>query len=131
LVASAERIHEWSKVSPPWSVGLIAQVAGVAALTDSTYYRRVAQETAFLRNDFSSRLGELPGLKPLPSDTNFLLLMLDKPRAQEIVDSCQESGIFLRNCDSLSPRFQGRAVRTAVKTPEQNELIVQALARIL
>jgi histidinol-phosphate/aromatic aminotransferase/cobyric acid decarboxylase-like protein len=131
LVASTERIHEWSKVSPPWSVGLIAQVAGVAALADSTYYRRVAQETAFLRNDFSSRLGELPGLTPVPSDTNFLLLMLDKPRAQEIVDRCRESGIFLRNCDSLSPRFQGRAVRTAVKTPEQNELIIQALARIL
>lgn len=131
LVASPERVRTWSKVSPPWSVGLIAQVAGVAALADATYYRRVAQETAFLRTLFSTELGEIAGVSPVPSDTNFLLLMLDQPIAQQVVDRCQNAGIFLRNCDSLSPRFQGRAIRTAVKTPEQNALIVQALARSL
>ncbi len=114
-------------LSPPWSIGLIGQLAAVEALRDSEYYEAKTEETHRLRAELQAGLDAIPGLHCFDSVTNYILFELSEPKAAEVVERCAAQGVFLRNCDSLSPRFQGRYIRTAVKDSAQNRRIIQAI----
>lgn len=117
---------------PPWSVGMIAQVAGVEALRDEAYYRARAEETRVLRDGFSAELGAIPGVKPHPSAANFLLLELCAgATAAEIAERLVEHGVYLRNCDSMGAHMDGRFLRAAVKDAAANRRIVEALRSVM
>lgn len=114
-------------MSPPWSIGLIGQLAAVEALRDADYYTARAHETHTLRGHLRGELDLIPGIRCFDSVTNFILFELDKPVAAELVERCAAQGVFLRNCDSLSPRFQGRYIRTAVKCGVVNARIAAVI----
>lgn len=130
LAADPARIAPWEAYSPPWSVGLLAQVAAVRALQHYDYYAARAEETHRLRNALAQELSQIPGLEPLPSDTNFLLIRTQRPAA-ELVAQLRERNLFWRDCDSLSPRFQGRYVRAAVKDAATNQRMVQIVRDVM
>lgn len=129
LIARPDRVREWALLSPPWGVGLIAQVAGVEALAASDYYAARFEETSALRKAMAGELSKF--VRVIPGRANFLLLELEHPNADAIVARCAEHDVFLRNCDSLSERFHGRYLRTAVKDAETNLRIIAALRAAL
>ncbi|MBS1717153.1 MAG: histidinol-phosphate aminotransferase family protein [Armatimonadetes bacterium] len=131
LVCKPTLAAQWESLSPPWSVSLIGQVAAVAALDDNAYYKQMTAKTAELRVGLEAELKKLPGVKVFPSITNFLLMRLDKPVAASVCQHAEKQGVFLRNCDSLSDRFQGHYIRTAVKDVEDNQKIIAALRSAL
>lgn len=130
LVASEEDVSEWELFSPPWAVGMMSQIAGIEALKDEQHYWERSRETAGLRNRMARQLEEL-GLEVFPSVTNFLLCRLPVNQAQKLCDFAAEKNIYLRNCDSMSPRFKNDTVRIAVKSAGANRLIVSAIADFL
>lgn len=130
LVAAPERVAAWEMQSPPWSVGLIGQVAGVEALRDAAYYRERVAQTHQLREAFAEGLGALPGVRVFDSVTNYLLFSTDALPAADLCAALRERKVFLRDCDSLSTRFEGRFVRTAVKDAETNGRILAALDEV-
>lgn len=113
---------------PPWGVGLIAQVAAVEALRDQPYYAFVTAETARLRRVLGGAFSTIEEIKVFPSVTNFLLIELFGVDAETVVQKARKDGVYLRNCDTLSQRFQGRFIRTAVKDAASNARIVQAIS---
>ena len=118
--------------NPPWAVGLVAQVAAVEALRDVGYYRAMAEKTRVLRGELASGLSSIPGLRVIPSVTNFLLLELPTTTdAAEVVESAKRRGVFLRNCDAQMHHATGRLVRTAVKDAAANARIVAAMREAL
>lgn len=127
LCSSLARIGALEPWSPPWSAGLLAQVAAMRALASYDWYRQQAATTAQLRDALAARIAAIPGLRPFPSATNFVLFKTDAVDAATLVSRCQAHGVFLRDCASLSPRFGGRFVRTAVKDAAANDRIVAAL----
>ncbi len=132
LATSPQFVADLAPMSPPWSVGLLAQVAAVEALRDPGYYAARAEETAVLRGSMAEALAALPGVtRVFDSVANFLLFELVRPLAASVCAATATTGVFLRDCDSLSPRFQGRYVRTAVKGEAENARIVAALAAAL
>jgi histidinol-phosphate/aromatic aminotransferase/cobyric acid decarboxylase-like protein len=131
LVSTAGQVAEWERANPPWSVGLLAQVAGVAALRAAEYYRRRAEETAAHREALRARLDALPGLATHPSAANFILVETSARPSSELERLLRLENVFVRNCDGMSERFPGRLLRIAVKSPQDNAHIVDALAQIL
>lgn len=127
LVAHPDTVRRVRPWSPPWAVGLVAQVAAVEALRDSAYYRARARETTALRGNLALALSEIDGLRVFPSSTGFLLIELATGGAAELVRHAAEQGVFLRNCDSMSDRFTGSLIRTAVKDATANQRIVAAI----
>jgi histidinol-phosphate/aromatic aminotransferase/cobyric acid decarboxylase-like protein len=114
--------------NPPWAVGLVAQVAAIEALRDGGYYRAMAERTRELRGGLASSLSSIPGLRVIPSVTNFLLLELPPgPSAADVVASAGRQGVYLRNCDAQMLRPTGRLVRTAVKDAPANARIAAAV----
>ncbi|MCW5937930.1 MAG: histidinol-phosphate aminotransferase family protein [Fimbriimonadaceae bacterium] len=128
LVAAKSLVQMLAPSSPPWSVGLLAQVAAVEALRDPSYYRSMTHATSSMRGELERVLHRMEGVdKVYPSVANFLLLRLERPVAAEVVRRCAEHDVYLRNCDSLSDRFQGHFIRVAIKDGRTNVRICEVL----
>lgn len=117
------------RFSPPWSVGLPAQLSAVEALRDPAWYEAKTAETRVLRQDLSRRLSKIKGCRVIHSETNFVMMHFPQGGAPELVEKAREEGVFLRDCNSLTHHLKGQLLRTAVKSAEENERIVQALIR--
>jgi histidinol-phosphate/aromatic aminotransferase/cobyric acid decarboxylase-like protein len=130
-VATSNSVGEILEMqTPPWAVGLIGQVAAIEALRDHAYYDQRRTETVALRGHLTRELKALE-LQVVPSEANFLLFRLPNHNARQFCQLTAGRGVFLRNCDSLSPRFSGDFVRTAVKDESSNATIITAIAAAL
>ncbi len=114
--------------SPPWSIGLLAQVAAVEALRDRAYYAARVEETRAGREALFAGIAGIEGLTPVPSETNYLLFRTELVPSGELCRRTAERNVFLRDCANLSPRFGDRWVRVAVKEPAMNARTLAALA---
>ncbi|MDH6607393.1 histidinol-phosphate/aromatic aminotransferase/cobyric acid decarboxylase-like protein/GNAT superfamily N-acetyltransferase [Streptomyces sp. SAI-208] len=124
--AAAAELRRWT---PPWPVGLPAQMAAVAALRDPDHYRDRWLATHVLRGALAADLAAAaPDATIEESVANFLSLTLppDGPSAARLVDECRRHGVYLRDLSPLSPRYEGRTVRVAVRDTAENARIVAA-----
>ncbi len=131
LVAAPAVAAEVRRWTPPWPVSLPAQVAAVRALADPGYYAGRWRQTATLRTELAARLrSAVDGATVDESVANFVLLRLppDEVGAPELVSRCRRRGVFLRDLSMLSPAFEGRTVRVAVRGPAENARVVDAVA---
>ncbi|MEE2856969.1 MAG: histidinol-phosphate transaminase [Planctomycetota bacterium] len=132
LCASPELLEPLRALTPPWAVSLPGQVAAVKALEDPQYYQTQYQATAMARESMARDLQEL-GLEVIPSVANFLLTFLppDGPTAAQVIERCRQSGVHLRDASNMGSALGTHSLRTAVKSPQQNQQIVKAIAGAL
>ncbi len=132
LCAGSHQLESLRAITPPWIVGLPAQLAAVRALDDPDYYLQRYQETHRLRQTLARDL-ESVGLSILPGCANFLLgfLPADGASAAATVARCRSEGVFLRDAGATSRVLGSQALRVAVKTERENQRIVDALRRQL
>ena len=133
LVAEPSAAAILRRRTPPWQVSLPAQLAAVAALRDPAYYRACWQRTHDLRHELAMSLGKLDGIDVEEAVSNFLTIILPAggPSAAELVRECRSHDVYLRDLSPMSPQYQGRAVRIAVKDANENERIAAACAAAL
>ena len=129
LAAHSNIIEKIRKSIPPWSVGLIGQVAGVEALKNEDYYKEKIAETHQLRKEFVSKLEGIPGVVVFPGCANFILLGIKDTgkKAEEICDQLIQQNFFVRNTTSMSSQFNQDFIRTAVRDKKSNDKIYSAL----
>jgi histidinol-phosphate/aromatic aminotransferase/cobyric acid decarboxylase-like protein len=130
LVADTKFISEWERFSPPWSVGLIGQLGAIEALNDEEYYKVRSAETRELRAELAEGLSKF-GWHVVPSVTNYLMAQLPERGVDHLCEKLAEQDIFIRNCDSLSPRINDDWVRIAVKDQAANRRILAAIEALL
>ena len=110
----AERLQNCGQ---PWPVSSLAQAAGVAALKDREYPKRVLRLLAEERPRMKNALTEL-GFEVVPGEANFLLFRADRP--------LQPQGLLLRDCRDFHGLGAGW-YRVAVRLPEENNRLIEAL----
>ncbi|AWT42438.1 MULTISPECIES: histidinol-phosphate aminotransferase family protein [Streptomyces] len=130
LVAEPRTAAELRRWTPPWPVSLPAQLAAVAALRDPAYYADRWRRTHDLRRELARDLAGLdPALLVEESVANFLNVTLPAggaPSAARLVAECRRHDVYLRDLSPLSPRYEGRTVRIAVRDAAENARIVAA-----
>ena len=133
LCGAAELVAAVRRVTPPWAIGTIGQLAAAYALQDVEHYTRCWARTHELRADLAGALARRCGVRVVPSTTNFLLCLLPSigPVAAEVAARCREHGLFLRDVGDLGTTLGDRALRVAVQDAPVNERIVAILARAL
>lgn len=131
LCAGAHQLEALRAITPPWVVGLPAQVAAVRALQDPDYYAAFYRETAALREQLAASLREL-GWEVVPGIANFLLCHLPagSADADTVVRLARAEGVFLRDAVRMGARLGPRAIRIAVKDAATNARIVTVLRKI-
>ncbi len=140
LAGPAALLADLRAITPPWVIGLPAQVAAVAALRDPDYYRQRYNQTHALRNSLAQSLTEL-GLDVIPGVANFLLAHMpdrvpdempnNSADAETLIARCRASGVFLRNAGPMGSALGPRALRIAVKSQPENDRIIRTLAAAL
>jgi histidinol-phosphate/aromatic aminotransferase/cobyric acid decarboxylase-like protein len=129
-VAHPDLLAPAARFIPPWSVSLLGQIAAVEALGDPDYYDARYRETHELRDTMVASFVDAP-VTVYPSTTSFFLMRLHAHSAARVLSSLQEEGIYLRNCDSMSPRFNDDYIRVAVKDASANQRVVDGLRKAL
>ncbi len=109
LVAHPETAARLRGLTPPWAVGLPAQVAAVAALTGSgaaAYYAARYAETHALRADLARSLAAVdPSFDVHAGAANAVLVHLPPggPDAETLAAACRERRLFVRDVAAMGP----------------------------
>ena len=117
-------IEALRRVRPAWNVNALAQVAGLAALSDEDHLRRGLEALhsagCVLRQEIQTL-----GWKPLPSAVHFFLMRVGNGAAFR--SALLRHGILVRDCASFGlPEY----VRIAPRRPEENARLITALREI-
>lgn len=117
MLASAQTIGYVNRVRPPYNLNTLTQRVGLEALNrglDKNYLNLIRVE----RDRLAAGLKEL-GIKPFPSQTNFLFFPADKA----VFDHLRQKSIAIR---SFTGDLQGY-YRVTIGTPRENEQFLQAV----
>lgn len=112
------------------NVSAVATAAAVASFADAEYNRAVVARIVADRDALADQLRELPGVEPLPSATNFLLVRLPVADAGPVQRELAMRGIYVRHF--ANPAFGlGDCLRVSIGTTEENEAFLGELEAIL
>jgi len=129
-----ERLARWAAWRDPWPVNGLAAAVGERLLADSEAYRRwcsrvqrwTGREGAWLQR----QLAQLPGITPLPSAANFLLIHGDASLVSLRERMERHHSILLRDCRS----FEGLGenwLRLGYQSHSNNRRILRVLQQEL
>ncbi len=132
LVAADNLVSQMACARDPWSVNVLAQVAGVAALRDREHMEMTRKLVQTEKQFLFAGLSQLPGIKPLPGEANFLLVDVGMSgiTSDTLVELTGRRGILIRDCKSFSG-LAGQYIRLAVRTRPENEKLLQVMQQIL
>ncbi len=118
----AERIRSCGQC---WAVSVPAQVAGMAALRETEYVEATLKLIPKEREYLFEALTGL-GMKVYPSEANFLLFRCDRPLDRLLL----KEGIAIRSCENYEGLEYG-FFRIAVRSHDENEILIRAIERVL
>lgn len=125
LCANPRLLKAMGNSTQVWNVSIPAQMAGIAALKESEFLAK-AKKTIHIQRKYMTKELEKLGFTVIPSVTNYILFF----SKTELREPLRERGILLRSCANY-PGLGPGWYRTAVKLPEQNRLLLDALADII
>ena len=116
-------------MQPPWPFCGVAEAWAHSHLNKPTLaavhesLRALTPE----RERFSTALSALPGLFPLASDANFLLVETRGLNARDLADALGRRGILIRECVGFLELEPERYFRLAVRTTLENDRLIDSL----
>lgn len=121
-----ELFQYFGRVRNSFSVSIVAEAAGLAAIRDEAHVRRTVENNAAGAEWLMPRIAEL-GLRAVPTSANFIYFEVDED-ANAFSQRMQAEGVIVR---SLVPWGIQNGIRVTIGTPEQNGLFVHALKKVV
>lgn len=131
-IASEEIIKLLSNAKIPWNVNCLAQVAALAALTDKEHLKKTRELIRAERAYLTRELMRINSFKLYPADANFIFVNIRESgfTSAQLKTKMLEEGILIRDCSSFRG-LDDYHIRVAVKTREENERLLEALAKVV
>jgi histidinol-phosphate aminotransferase len=125
-IGRPELLAAMNRLKTPFNTSGVAQAAALAAIDDREHVTLCIETNASERKRLSEGLANL-GLRPVPSETNFVFMNVG-PEAKEICDELLQAGVIVR---PLGWMGFPEAIRISVGTTEENGKCLAAMAEIL
>ncbi|MBW4624940.1 MAG: threonine-phosphate decarboxylase CobD [Brasilonema octagenarum HA4186-MV1] len=129
-IAHPERLRRWQSWRDPWPVNTLAAAAAVAVVQDKEFQEQTWAWLPPARNQLFAGLASMPGLQPLESAANFLLVESQQSSSQLQQNLLQHHQIFIRDCLSF-PELGDRYFRVAVRSWSDNQRLLEALSLVI
>lgn len=129
-IAHPDRLNRWQQWRDPWSVNTLAAAVGEVVLQDTEFQQQTWNWLVAARASLFQRLGQLPGLHPLPGTANFLLVQAECSVAHLQTNLLLQQRILIRDCLSFA-ELGDRYFRVAVRTLAENQQLVDGLSELL
>ncbi|MFZ4849332.1 MAG: histidinol-phosphate transaminase [Caldilinea sp.] len=126
-ICPAWLMEELWKFKQPYNVNVAAAVAGLASLQDPTYLHASVEKLKEERRRLYMLLADLPYLKAVPSQANFVLCQVHGRDARALKLALEQQGILVRHYQK--PGLEN-CIRISVGRPEQTDRLVSALQRL-
>ena len=114
------------KTGQPWPVSAPAEAAGLAALEETAYLRRlrdlVKTERTYLEKELRSF-----GFRVIPGEADYILFYSEET---DLAERLRSRGILLRDCSAMEGLGKGW-YRTAVRNHEDNRELIRQIAGCL
>jgi histidinol-phosphate aminotransferase len=124
LCGRRELIDEIDKVRPPYNVSVLNAECARFALEHADEYARQAATIKAERQRLQAALAILPDVRAFPSEANMILVRV--PDSQRAFEGMKARGVLVKHIAGLHPLLKN-CLRLTVGTPEENELMIQAL----
>ena len=126
--AHPQLINRFEKHRDPWSVNVIAQYAGITALTDVNYSKTVREKLNDSKNFFYQEFekGQFTELRLWPSSVNFALIQVLNDSVKELIHYLGLRGILVRDCSSFEG-LEGNYIRVAMKDVKAMKQLIKGL----
>lgn len=125
LIADAEIINEVNKVRLPFNVNSLSQAIAIEVLKDRKGLDSSVKNIISERDRLFSEMEKIEGIKPFPSEANFILFRVKNP--DSLYEALLKKGVLVRNMNSV---VKG-CLRATVGTPDENAEFLKALRDIL
>ena len=128
LLGAPELVREISKAVLPYNLNVVSQTAAEVAI--EMYVTELKPLISLIRAErdrVAAELARIPGLTPVPSRANFMLLR-SVIRPPEVYQELLRRDILIRDVSSY-PQLQN-CFRISVGTPEENDYLISALREI-
>jgi histidinol-phosphate aminotransferase len=125
LLAAPELVREIDKARLPYNLNFLSEAAAMAALDEWSALRQGVVKLIAAREELLRSLAGVPGVKPYPSQANFILFELERADPKAVFESLFERGVLIRDV-SAYPRLS-RCLRVSVGSPQENETFLRAL----
>jgi histidinol-phosphate aminotransferase len=118
-------VELFNKVKPPYNINLLTQQTALEALNQQDKMQLWVQELLSQRKELGESLEQLAWVdKIYPSDANFLLVKMEKPRA--VYDFLVNQGIIVR--DRSRVLLCEGCLRITIGTPQENQQLLTSLS---
>ena len=121
-------LREFNKVRLPYNINSLTQASVELVLRKHEFITEQVKRIRAERQRLFAALGNLPGVKPWPSETNFLLFRV--PKAGHVYDALLASGVLVKNLEAADKALTG-CLRVTVGTPQENTVFLHTLERVL
>ena len=131
-ITSEETAKLLSNSKIPWNVNCLAQVAALAALTDTEHLKKSHELVRTERSYLIRELTQIKCFKQYPADANFILINIKESgfTATQITEKMLKQGILIRDCGSFKG-LDDYHIRVAVKTRQENESLLEAFTKVV
>ena len=120
-----EILGRMCSIIQPWNVSALAQAAGCAALGCGEWTKKTKAKIFEEKKYLLKELDAL-GIENIPGVANYIMLT----GVPGLYEKMLEKGILIRSCANYHGLSEGDC-RIAVKTREENEVLVKALKEVL
>ncbi len=128
-IAQEQRLQRWQAMRDPWAVNTLAEAAALATIQDTAFGQQTWAWLPEARKQLFDGLAQIPGLQPLESAANFLLVHSQRSASQLQQTLLKDHQILIRDCLSF-PELGDHYFRVAVRLNSENERLIQAIKAI-
>jgi len=131
LFGSAETAEGVAKTGPPWSVSAPAQIAGIQALKENEYYKKLR---ALIKEErIQLKIGLIAvGAEVLGGSANYIFFRYHNQKTGiNLAEALAAKGILIRDCSNFAGLEDGTYFRIAVRLAEENERLINAISTIV
>ena len=131
LTTGNEELREKIRMQQPeWSVSMLAQRAGIAALGSKEYLNEAGQAVRTEREYVCAQLQEL-GMKVFDGEAPFVMFLSGK----ELYEPLKEKGILIRRCDGIRgvrdpSEENGHYYRIGLRSHAENVRLMKAIREV-
>jgi histidinol-phosphate aminotransferase len=127
-VMDPEMARVMMAVKPPYNVNVAAEIALTASLEDRVVLAEQVRSIVAERERMFSLIEGIPGVKPWPSQANFILCQLPEGKGQAVFEGLASRGVFVRHFSS--PRLVDY-IRASVGLPHETDALISALSETM
>lgn len=113
----------------PWQVNVLAEAAALVAIRATHHHQHTRNFVNAERGWLADQLASLPGLRPLASTANYLLVWTTQDPAP-LVTWLAARRVLVRDCTHI-PGVDAPAIRVAVRARADNERLLELLKEFL